>query len=393
MGFRTNDQQDQIVVLYDDNGNAISGSNAIPVAVVSGAFSGSFEFPDVQTITGSVKIDEQPVQITGSVGFSEVATVTGSLALSQVATVTGSVGISEVVTVDITNQPVNITGSVSLDEQPINVTGSVVLGEQPIEVTGSVRTFSDPNSPTHITGSVKIDEQPVEVTGSTRVFSDPSEPVHITGSVSLDEQPIDVTGSVRVFSDPSDPTHITGSLALSQAVPIGDNVIGFVQITDSSGSLPERAVDLVYDVAEQIYRLAVTAKVTISSPEPPPNTTEVVISADDPLEVSTSDDTAYTITSGTILHIQQLVAGAAGDPNEKGSKVEVYYSRSLDGEHLVERVYIIGETQFGSYPDTSTARDGTPLSGSGAGETLIIRRSKLGGTAREIDAVMRGFER
>lgn len=350
MGFRTNDNQDQIVVLYDDNGAPISGTNAIPVAVVSGAFSGSFTFPDVQTITGSVKIDEQPIEITGSIGFSEVATVTGSVALSQVATVTGSVGISEVVTVDITNQPVSITGS------------------------------------------VKIDEQPLEVTGSTRVFSNPSEPVHITGSVSLDEQPIDVTGSVRVFSDPNDPTHVTGSLALSQAVPIGDNVIGFVRITDSSGSLPERNVDLVYDIAEQLYRLAVTAKVTISSPVAPPNTTEVVVSADDPLEVATTSDTLYTITSGTVLHIQQLVAGAAGDPNEKGSKVEVYYSSST-GEHLVERVYVIGETQFGSYPDTSTARDGTPLSGSGAGEALIIRRSKLGGTAREIDAVMRGFER
>jgi lipopolysaccharide export system protein LptA len=350
MGFRTNNQQDQIVVLYDDNGNPISGSNAIPVAVVSGSFSGSFTFPDVQTITGSVKIDEQPVEITGSVGFSEVATVTGSLALSQVATVTGSVGISEIVTVDITNQPVSITGSVSLDEQPI-------------EITGSVRAFSDPNDPMHVTGSVVIGEQPIET-----------------------------TGSVRVFSDPNDPTHVTGSLALSQAVPVGDNVIGFVKITDSSGSLPDRAVDLVYDVAEQVYRLAVTAKVTISSPEAPPNTTEVVISADDPLEVSISDDTTYTITSGSVLHIQQLVAGAAGDPNEKGSKVEVLYSSSI-GEHLVERVYVIGETQFGSYPDTSTARDGTPLSGSGASELIIFRRSKLGGTAREIDAVLRGFER
>jgi hypothetical protein len=86
--------------------------------------------------------------------------------------------------------------------------------------------------------------------------------------------------------------------------------------------------------------------------------------------------------------LQQIVAGAALD--SKGSKVEVLFDNGT--LHTIERVYVTGFTNFGSYPDTNTARDGVVLVGNGTNR-IIIRRERLsGGSAQEVDAVVRGYE-
>lgn len=145
---------------------------------------------------------------------------------------------------------------------------------------------------------------------------------------------------------------------------------------------------LVHDTEEDIFRLPISGKVAISIPPPPPGGTSVTIAADNPLE--TGDHTVtYVIPNEKIFHIQQIVVGAAGDPTEKGSKVTITYNNGT--EHVVERIYVSGFTNFGSYPDTGIARDGTILAGNGSTFTLTVNRLKISGTNREIDAVVRGY--
>lgn len=158
-----------------------------------------------------------------------------------------------------------------------------------------------------------------------------------------------------------------------------------------SGSREVLHAQVDIDPADGKRRLAIDGKVSVSPPPAPPGTTEVIISADSPLSMTGTVTTSHIIANGKIFHIQQLTAGAEGDPNEKGSKVEVYY---YDGttEHLVERVYIVGFTQFGIYPDTAKARDGTIMIGDGTTKEIRIKRNRLGGNALEVDAVVRGFE-
>ena len=110
-------------------------------------------------------------------------------------------------------------------------------------------------------------------------------------------------------------------------------------------------------------RLCVDVKGEVSTipPIPPLGASEFTVSADTPLSITGTHDTEYVVTTGKAVRIQQISAGAEGDPTEKGNKVEVIFN---DGtEHLVERVYITGFTQSGIYPNTSKARDGTPITG------------------------------
>jgi len=148
--------------------------------------------------------------------------------------------------------------------------------------------------------------------------------------------------------------------------------------------------EMVFDELDNIHRIAVTGKVQTVTPPPPVGVSQITVAADDPLEMTGIHDTEYTLTSGLVFHLQQMVVGAEGDPTEKGSKVEVYFD---DGEeHIVERIYVTGFTQYGIYPDTNITRSGLPLEGNGTSK-LIIRRSRMGASsAQEIDAVLRGFE-
>jgi len=204
-----------------------------------------------------------------------------------------------------------------------------------------------------------------------------------------------------------------GIKKIVDALPVGDNRVGRVKITDDTnvlgvetGGLGKvsaygidrlgvlRRMDLLQDETDtSLYRLAISGKVSVTIPPPPPGGAKIAISADNPLSISQATSpylTEWTIPTGKTLFIQQIIAGCQGDPSADGSKVEVYY---YDGatEHLVDRIYILGQTQFGNYPDTSTARDGTVMTGSGTTRKLRIYRSRLSNSTQEIDAVVRGY--
>ena len=217
------------------------------------------------------------------------------------------------------------------------------------------------------------------------------------------------------------PAALTGSgslkAAIVEAIAAGTNVIGktvpstlagvvmpvldAVAIPASTAAMlfagkgptgNARFVQMVFDGEDSIYRVAVSGKVSVQIPPPPEGGVEKQVSQNDAnLDVSTTHDTTYVITNAKTFVIQQVVVGAEGDPNEKGSKVEIIY---YDGttEHLVDRIYISGTSLFGNYPDASQARDGTAMTGNGTTKTIIIRRTRLGGAALEIDCVVRGYE-
>jgi len=145
------------------------------------------------------------------------------------------------------------------------------------------------------------------------------------------------------------------------------------------------------EAVPDLWRLAITGKVSVTIPPPPAGGSPVAYYADDPLSVSQAispHDISFVIASGKTFHIQQIIAGCQGDPAADGSKCEVVFD---DGtEHLVDRIYVMGETQFGDYPDTSQARDGTEMVGNGT-NTIILRRTRLSNSDQEIDIVVRGY--
>jgi len=232
-----------------------------------------------------------------------------------------------------------------------------------------------------------------------------------------------------------------GVKKITDALPVGDNIIGRVKLSDGTDLLAistggqahfvlyddvnnvamavadgspipantrsllasgidqtgdARRLQLVEDAQEPgQYRLLMSGKVSISAPPVPTGGTPQTIVADNPLAISQAVSpylNEWDIPNGEKLIIQQIIAGCQGDPSADGSKVEVYY---WDGttEHLIERIYVTGQTQFGAYPDTDSARDGTTLNGMPtAGEgTIRFYRSRLSNSSQEIDGVLRGY--
>ena len=135
--------------------------------------------------------------------------------------------------------------------------------------------------------------------------------------------------------------------------------------------------------------LSVVGSVSVVPPMSPPGTTVVTIAADMPLDISGVVDTEYVIPDETTFHLQQITAGAEGDPTEKGSKIDVlYYDGAI--EHIIDRLYVSGFTTTVSYPSIGEARDGTDLLGNGSTKKIVVRRIRLSGTSQEVDAVVRG---
>lgn len=194
-----------------------------------------------------------------------------------------------------------------------------------------------------------------------------------------------------------------GIKKITDALPVGDNIIGRTKLSDGTdlaliesngairigiygngGTVP---VDVSLDGTDGKYRLEIVGKVSVSAPPAPPASTPVSIDASSPLSVTTTSTTTYVIPNGETLTITSITAGAEGDPNERGSKVEVFY---YDGtERIIERIYLTGQT-VPLFPDTAEARDGTALVGNGVHE-IRVRRTRLGGSSVEIDAVIRGY--
>lgn len=139
-------------------------------------------------------------------------------------------------------------------------------------------------------------------------------------------------------------------------------------------------------------------KVAAQPPSPPPGTTEFVLAQDDAeLEVgpnpSYHETVSAAIPDGANLYLQAFTAGAAGDPSEKGSKVELYWREgATPTDHLIARIYLSGQTVVQTLPDVNKARDGTQMTGDAGGTTkLVLRRERLSTSAQEIDGEVRGY--
>jgi hypothetical protein len=154
-----------------------------------------------------------------------------------------------------------------------------------------------------------------------------------------------------------------------------------------------RLATVTQDSEDGKNRLEVSGKFSISAPPPPPAATPKQVAADTPLDVTGTLDTDYEITDGTTFTVQSITGGSEGDPTEKGAKIEVIYVDFSLVEHVISRIYLVGQS-IQVFPDTSTARDGTALVGNAtAGQGLIrVRRLQFGGGTRELEAVVRGFE-
>jgi hypothetical protein len=139
-----------------------------------------------------------------------------------------------------------------------------------------------------------------------------------------------------------------------------------------------------------------TIRVATAPPSAPPGTTEFVLAGDDPLVMggtdSPDDSDSAVVGNGVNLYVQTIVAGAAGDPSEKGSRIDLLW---VEGggptEHLIERIYIRGSTLPVTLPDVNKARDGTALTGNGSNTFLRLRRIRLSNADQEVDAVVRGY--
>jgi len=214
---------------------------------------------------------------------------------------------------------------------------------------------------------------------------------------------IDVANALRV------------SLATDVPLPVGTNILGKIGLVDPAGdplakqegasvvgtpygipmvgtddSTEYHIITVTEDIQDFKHRLAIEGKVSVSAPTAPPAATSVSIPADTPLDVSNTETTEWTIPNGVTFTLSQITYGAEGDPNEKGSKITVYYVDSGGTPHVIDRAYFTGFSGQ-IFPDTSEARDGTSMTGNGTSTLIRIVRERLGGATLEIDCVARGY--
>ena len=140
--------------------------------------------------------------------------------------------------------------------------------------------------------------------------------------------------------------------------------------------------------------------VAITPPVPPAGANEFVMAVTEAeLRVGASGDVSSphttigaVIGNALLLHLQLFTVGTEGDPAEAGSKVEIYW-REGGGptDHLVERIYIDGETITVAVPSITKARDGTLMTGNGTDTRLVVVRTRTSTPAKEIDFVVRGY--
>jgi hypothetical protein len=140
-----------------------------------------------------------------------------------------------------------------------------------------------------------------------------------------------------------------------------------------------------------------TLKVASQPPSPPSGTTEFILAQDDAnLEVGPSpvyhETESAVVGNGVVFNLQLVVAGAAGDPSERGSKVELFWREGAGPtDHLITRVYLVGASLALTFPSVSQARDGTAMIGNGTNTKVVLVRTRLSTAAQEIDAEVRGF--
>jgi hypothetical protein len=137
-----------------------------------------------------------------------------------------------------------------------------------------------------------------------------------------------------------------------------------------------------------VRRLEIAGVVVVQQAAVPLLGVAFLIHADTPLVVSTHD-TIFVIPDGKTAHVQSLVSGNE-DPT-KGAVAEVIYDD--DGtERLIARMFTAGASLLFGFANVSQSRDGTDLTGNGAGtKTIIVRRTKFVGTDIAIDTSVRGY--
>jgi hypothetical protein len=206
-----------------------------------------------------------------------------------------------------------------------------------------------------------------------------------------------------------------GIKRITDALPVGDNIIGRAKITDGTdvldiageavatsglkGILPlgkDSEGNSVFHLAEADGTQVVAAK----PPVAPPGTTPFVFAVDEAeLEVGSGGDVASPHTSiGTIigsgvnLFLQSVEVGTEGDPAEAGAKIEVFW-REGGGptDHLIKRYYIAGDTKAFIEPNINESRDTTQMTGNGTNTRLIVVRTRLSNAGQEVDFDIRGF--
>lgn len=179
-----------------------------------------------------------------------------------------------------------------------------------------------------------------------------------------------------------------GIKKITDPLPAGSNLIGTFRLRDGDGAA---LVDVVTDPEDGLNRLPISGKVSISSPATPSTAVDVTIPGDTPLSMTGTEDSTHVISDGKTFTVKAIEAGAAGDPTEKGSRVDAVFDEN-GTEKVIARIYLTGQT-VALYPDTSEARDGTSLDGNvGGTNKIILRRVRLSGVAQEVDAVLRGYE-
>lgn len=203
-----------------------------------------------------------------------------------------------------------------------------------------------------------------------------------------------------------------GIKKITDALPTGDNWIGRIKLGDGA-NLVAIATDatslasaygipvLGRDAGDAARFLLVeddgTLRVASQPPSPPPGTTEFVLSQDDANLVvgpspSFHETESAVIGAGVNLYLQTFTAGAAGDPSEKGSKVELYWREGAGPtDHLIARIYLSGQSVVQIFPDVNKTRDDTAMTGDNSTTKLVIRRERLSTSGQEIDAEVRGY--
>lgn len=361
-----------------------------------------------------------------NIGNVDVVTMPNVTLASQTNPFTNDINVSlDGETVTLSSQPSPFT-----DDVKVTLDGEVVVvdfdDEGGLALESTQQTVSQQLTALMETSGIKQIQDPVAVN-----FTD-------EGDLNLEVTQQNILTTVDTI------VHVSGIKQIQDALPVGDNDIGRVKLTDGtyvvgvtdSGLLqvettqapgtqhdvhlvtvsgtdlavvPEtippadhRAIlfagigdqelvhvpNIIVDDEDQLKRLAITGKISVTTPPPPEGGVAVSIDASSPLDVATTESDSYVITSGKTFTIQSVTVGAEGDPNSKGSKVEVYFNDGTD--HLISRIYVVGQS-VPVFPDTSIARDGTSLTGNGS-NVIRIDRTRLGGGTLEIDAVVRGYE-
>jgi hypothetical protein len=140
-----------------------------------------------------------------------------------------------------------------------------------------------------------------------------------------------------------------------------------------------------------------TVRVASQPPSAPPGTTEFVLAIlEVNLEIGAPPDYHDTVSAvlgnGIELYLQLFTAGAAGDPSERGSRVDLIWREGAGPtDHVIERSYVSGQSVTVVLPDVNQSRDGVALTGNGSDTKLVIRRYRLSKANAEVDAIVRGY--